>query len=57
LLLKQHPELDYLVYGHYHYPLDITLDGHTRQLVLGDWLTHFTYAVFDGERMELKVFA
>ena len=55
-LLKQHPELDYLIYGHYHYPLDITLDGHARQLVLGDWITHFTYAVFDGEKMDLRVF-
>ena len=55
-LLKLHPELDYLIYGHYHYPLDIPLNDHSRQVVLGDWLTHFTYAVFDGERLELKVF-
>lgn len=55
-LLKKHPDLDFLIYGHYHYPLDIPLSGHARQLVLGDWITHFTYAVFDGEGMELKVF-
>jgi len=56
-LLKLHPELDYLIYGHYHYPLDVTINGRARQLVLGDWLTHFTYAVFDGEEMELKVYS
>jgi UDP-2,3-diacylglucosamine hydrolase len=53
-LVKQHPELDFLVYGHYHYPLETILPGGARQLVLGDWITHFTYAVFDGENLELK---
>ncbi|MEI7726441.1 MAG: UDP-2,3-diacylglucosamine diphosphatase [Bacteroidota bacterium] len=55
-LLKQHPDLDYLIYGHYHYPLETVLTGKTRQFVLGDWLTHFTYAVFDGDRLELKCY-
>jgi UDP-2,3-diacylglucosamine hydrolase len=55
-LLKQHPDLDFLIYGHYHYPLDITVSDTARQLVLGDWITHFTYAVFDGENLELKGF-
>ena len=55
-LLIQHPELDYLIYGHYHYPLDTPLTDRVRQLVLGDWITHFTYAVFDGERLYLKNF-
>jgi len=55
-LLMVHPGLDYLIYGHYHYPLDIPLKGNARQLVLGDWITHFTYAVFDGEELELKTF-
>jgi len=55
-LLKKNPELDYLIYGHYHYPLDTQLTGKARQLVLGDWITHFTYAVFDGEELELKKF-
>lgn len=56
-LLKLHPGLNYLIYGHYHYPLDTRLTDTARQLVLGDWITHFTYAVFDGERMEMKVFS
>jgi UDP-2,3-diacylglucosamine hydrolase len=55
-ILIRHPDLDYLIYGHYHYPVDILLKSHARQLVLGDWITHFTYAVFDGDGMELKVF-
>ncbi|MEI7662403.1 MAG: UDP-2,3-diacylglucosamine diphosphatase [Bacteroidota bacterium] len=55
-LLKQHPDLDYLIFGHYHLPIDTALAGHARQIVLGDWITHFTYAVFDGEELELKKF-
>jgi UDP-2,3-diacylglucosamine hydrolase len=56
-LLKQHPELDFLIFGHYHLPLDTTLPGGARQIVLGDWITHFTYAEFDGEKLELKKFS
>lgn len=52
-ILDQHPDLDYLVYGHYHYPIDILLTDHVHQIVLGDWLTHFSYAVFDGDQLEL----
>jgi len=55
-ILDQHPEISYLIYGHYHYPLDTRLTDNARQLVLGDWITHFTYAVFDGEQLELKTF-
>jgi UDP-2,3-diacylglucosamine hydrolase len=52
-MLKTHPELDFLLYGHYHYPIDQALTGKARQVVLGDWLTHFTYAVFDGSDLRL----
>lgn len=55
-LLKIHPELDFLIYGHYHFPLDEPLTEKTRQVVLGDWITHFSYAVFDGEKLELQLF-
>jgi UDP-2,3-diacylglucosamine hydrolase len=54
IILEQHPELNFLVYGHYHLPFNEPLNDHCRIIVLGDWLTHFTYAVFDGNKMELK---
>ena len=56
-LIKQRPELDYLLYGHYHYPVETRLSEKAMQVVLGDWLTHFTYAVFDGETLALKEFS
>lgn len=55
-VLLQHPEIDYFVYGHVHVPLNIEIGNHTHQISLGDWLTHFSYAVFDGEKLELKKF-
>ena len=47
---------DYFVFGHRHLPLDIDLNGKSRYINLGDWISYFTYAVFDGENLELKTF-
>lgn len=47
---------DYFVFGHRHLPLDIQLINHSRYINLGDWITYFTYAVFDGENIHLKKF-
>jgi UDP-2,3-diacylglucosamine hydrolase len=45
---------DYLVFGHRHLPIDFTLKGGSRYINLGDWIHYCTYAVFDGENIELK---
>ena len=34
--------------------LDIKLARHTRLMILGDWISQFTYAVYDGEHMFLE---
>jgi UDP-2,3-diacylglucosamine hydrolase len=47
-VLKTNPGIAYFIYGHWHVPLDIRISDKTRQISLGDWLSHFTYAVFDG---------
>lgn len=52
LLAKKH--YDYLVFGHRHYAQDLKLAKDARYINLGDWVVDFTYAVFDGEQMELK---
>lgn len=46
---------DFLIFGHRHLPLDIAIDR-SRYINLGDWLHHFTYAVFNGSDLELKTF-
>lgn len=45
---------DYFVFGHRHLPLEIDLDKSSKYINLGDWITHDTYGVFDGETFELK---
>jgi len=53
-IINNNPDINWLVYGHYHLPFDESLTNHSRIIVLGDWLTHFSYAVFDGENLEIK---
>ncbi len=55
---------DLMVYGHRHLPIDIAISAgspaedpaaaRSRYINLGDWITHFTYAVFDGQELKLK---
>lgn len=44
---------DYFVFGHRHLPLRIRLNDNSEYLNLGDWIQYFTYAVFDGNDMEI----
>ena len=47
---------DYFIFGHRHYPITLDLKTNSQYINLGEWITHFTYAVFDGENLELKSF-
>ena len=42
---------DVMVFGHRHLPLDLQVGPNTRYVNLGDWITYFTYGVFDGTEM------
>ncbi len=48
--------IDYFIFGHRHLPLDISLNNDSRYINLGDWITHFSYAIFDGKNIELKYY-
>ena len=52
--LKEHPEVDYFIFGHRHIELDLAISHQTRVLILGDWISQFTYAVYDGEQLYLE---
>ncbi|MGL4853302.1 MAG: UDP-2,3-diacylglucosamine diphosphatase [Phocaeicola sp.] len=54
--LKIHPTINYFVFGHRHIMLDLMLSKSARIAILGDWITHFSYAVFDGEHFFLEQF-
>lgn len=47
----------YFVFGHRHLPIDFRLSSESRYINLGDWITYFTYAVFDGREVELKSYS
>lgn len=47
---------DYFIFGHRHWPIEHQLQNGSCYINLGDWLQHCTYAVFDGEKVELKKF-
>ena len=47
---------DFFVFGHRHIPLEIELNSNSKYINLGDWVTHFSYAVFDGNSLSLKKF-
>ena len=52
--LKEHPQINFFMYGHRHIMLDLMLSHSSRMLILGDWIHEFSYAVFDGENMFLE---
>lgn len=51
-----HPQspVDYFVFGHRHMVVDRKLPDGAKLIILGDWLTHFSYGYFDGTRFELR---
>lgn len=57
---KQHielqPEIDYYLYGHRHLMLDLMLRQGKRMMILGDWLSYNSYAVWDGHSLSLEQF-
>jgi UDP-2,3-diacylglucosamine hydrolase len=50
-LQKQH--FDYFIFGHRHLPIDQQLTEKSRYVNLGDWITHDSYATFDGQTLSL----
>ncbi len=44
---------DYFVFGHRHLPMEIELKPSSRYTNLGDWIIHYTYAVYDGKEFKL----
>ena len=50
------PSIDFFVFGHQHKPMQYQTGDHAMTTVVGNWIYDFTYAVFDGEKVELKRF-
>jgi UDP-2,3-diacylglucosamine hydrolase len=52
--IQEDPNIDYFIFGHRHILLDWAINGKTRMIIVGDWMQHFSYAVFDGKELILK---
>lgn len=48
--------IDYFIFGHRHIVLDYALNETSRYFNLGDWIKFNSYAIFDGEKLEMKYF-
>ena len=51
--MKTHPEINFFIFGHRHIELDLLLARETRLVILGDWISQFSYVVYDGEQLIL----
>lgn len=50
------PEVDYFIFGHRHIPLQEKVSNNAEIIILGDWLRHFSYGVFEDGKMRLEFF-
>lgn len=54
-MVQQDPSLDYLVFGHWHLPVELTF-GKAKYFNIGDWISWFSYLRFDGATLEHHAF-
>ena len=47
---------DYFIFGHRHLPMNISVGQNSSYINLGDWISYFTYGVFDGNTFEINKF-
>ena len=52
--LQEIPDINYFVFGHRHVLLDKPITEESHVIILGDWISLFSYAEFDGEELQLK---
>jgi UDP-2,3-diacylglucosamine hydrolase len=54
--LEANEHHDFYVFGHRHLPLDLSVGTNSRYINLGEWVHFNTYAVYDGNQVELKTY-
>ena len=52
----EYPDLDYLVFGHRHIPMQLKVNEKAEMLILGDWISHFSYGVFEEGKMTIQYY-
>lgn len=46
-------DIDYFIFGHRHIELDLMLTRSARLMILGDWITQYTYATFSNGELSM----
>ena len=54
--MEQKNHFDYYIFGHRHLPIDFKINDATHYINLGDWIKHNSYAVFNGNSLELNFY-
>jgi UDP-2,3-diacylglucosamine hydrolase len=54
--LQTNPHIHFFVFGHQHHPQTTVLSPTCQYINLGDWITHFTYAVYNGQNLQLYTY-
>jgi len=54
--LKTDPAIDYFIFGHIHLPKKTELDNGAKYFSIGDWVTNFSYLVFDGKELKQEFY-
>ena len=54
--LRSHPSINFFLFGHRHIDLDLMLSRDCRLVILGEWMSLFTYAEWDGEHFTVENF-
>jgi UDP-2,3-diacylglucosamine hydrolase len=47
-------DVDFMIFGHRHIALDLQIKDQKRIIILGDFVSNFSYGVFDGENFRLE---
>lgn len=52
--LKEHPEMNYFIFGHLHLLEEFSIAPDCEVVVLGEWISSDSYGVWDGSKFELR---
>ncbi|HOW25628.1 MAG TPA: UDP-2,3-diacylglucosamine diphosphatase [Bacteroidales bacterium] len=56
-VLKKDPDIRFFIFGHHHLPTHKKIGETAEFFLIGDWITHFSYVVFDGKEAELRYYS
>lgn len=52
--LKTHPQINHFIFGHRHIEVRERLTDTAEVVILGDWISQFTYARYDGRELAIE---